>query len=78
MPNLAGLTAVTLLRRYELNATVTMPVILLVDERLHPSAALAFADKRPAGVVGSVFECSEQRFLVGLSSEALGHTLPVW
>lgn len=78
MPNLAGLTAVTLLRLNELHATVTMPVTLLVDERLHPSAGLTFADKRPAGVVGSVLGCSEQRFLVGLSSEALGHTLPVW
>ena len=59
-----GLTAVTLLRRNELDAAVAVPVVVPVDKRHHPSAGLAFAAKRPAGVIGSVLECSEQRFRV--------------
>jgi hypothetical protein len=59
-----GLAAMALVRRHELDAAVTVPVIAPVDERHHPSAGLAFAAKRPAGVVASVLECSEQRFRV--------------
>ena len=49
---------------HELDAAVAVPVVVPVDERDDPLTGLDLAAKRPAGVIGSVLECSEQRFLV--------------
>jgi hypothetical protein len=59
-----GSAAMALVRRHEFDAAVAVSVVVPVDKRHHPSAGLAFAAKRPAGVIGSVLECSEQRFRV--------------
>ena len=47
-----GLAAMALMGSHEFDAAVTVPVVVPVDGRHHPSAGLAFAAKRPAGVVG--------------------------
>ena len=64
--NLAGLTAVTLLRRDELDAAVAVLVVVPGDERGHPLTGLIFGGEGFAGVVRPVFHCPEQRFGVGV------------
>jgi len=46
--DLHGLSAVTLLRRHELDAAVAVPMVVPVDKRHHPLAGLVFAGKWPS------------------------------
>jgi hypothetical protein len=64
--NLAGLTAVTLLRRYELDAAVAVLVVVPVDERGNPLTGLLFGCKGLAGVIRPILHCPEQGFGVGV------------
>ena len=64
--DLDGLTAVTLLRRHELDAAVAVPMVVPVDKRRHPLAGLVLAGKWPSRVIRPVLRCAEQRFGVGV------------
>ncbi len=58
--DLHGLTAVALLGRDELDASVAVPVVVPVDERRHPQALLLSTGKGSSRVVRPVFRRSEQ------------------
>jgi hypothetical protein len=60
--DLLGLAAVALVGRHELDAAVTMPVVVPVDERGHPQAGFLNAGEWPTWVVRPVLRRSEQRF----------------
>ena len=49
--NFQGLTTVTLLWRHELDAAVTMPVVVPVDECGNPLTGMLFGCKGLAGVI---------------------------
>jgi hypothetical protein len=49
-----GGTAVTLVRRYELDAAVTVAVVVPVHKCRYPLACLRLAGERPAGVIRSI------------------------
>ncbi len=55
-----GGTAVTLVRRDELDAAVTVAVVVPVHKSRYPLACLRLAGKRPAGVIGPELDCAEQ------------------
>ena len=55
-----------LVGRDEFDAAVAVPVVVPVDKSRYPLARLRFAGKRPIGVVGPVFDRSEQGFRVGV------------
>ena len=52
--------------RHEFDAAVAVPVVVPIDKGRHPLACLAFAAKRPAGVVGPVLDRAEQGFREGI------------
>ena len=60
--DLNGVSAVTLLRRHELDAAVPVPMVVPVDERSDPFTGLLFGGKGLAGVIRPIFQCPEQRF----------------
>ena len=49
-----GGTAVTLVRRYKLDAAVTMAVVVPLHKSGYPLACLRLAGERPAGVIRSI------------------------
>jgi len=59
-----GSTAMTLMGRHEFDGAVTMSVVVPVHNGRHPLAGLLLAGKGPAGVVGPIFDRSEQGFRV--------------
>ncbi len=67
-----GLATVTMVRRYELEATVAVLMVIPPHKGRHPLAALLPCPEWPVGVVRSEFECSEQGFRIGLSLLTLG------
>ena len=58
--DLHSLTVVALLRRYELDAAVAVPVVVPVHKRGHPLAGLFHAGEWPPWVIGPVFCCAER------------------
>jgi hypothetical protein len=64
--DLDGLTAVTLLRRHELDAAVVVPMVVPIDKRRDPLAGLVLAGKWPSRVIRPVLRCAKQRFGVGV------------
>ena len=52
--DLHGLTAVTLLRRYELDTAVAVLVVVPVDKRRHPLTGLVFAGERLTRLIRSI------------------------
>jgi hypothetical protein len=60
--DLYGLTAVTLLRRHELDNAMAVPLVLPVHKRRHPESGIDLAGKWPDWVIRSVFDGSEQGF----------------
>ena len=56
--------AVTLVRRHELDAAVTVLMVVPIHERHHPLTGLCLAGKRPVWVVRTVFDRAEQGFRV--------------
>ena len=60
--DLYGLTALTLVRRHELDSAVAVPVVVAVHKRDHPLAGLVLAGKRTARVIRPVLCFSEQQF----------------
>ena len=71
--DLYGLTEVTLLGSYELDAAVAVPMVVPVDKRRHPLAGLVLAGERLTWVIRPVLRCAEQRFGVGV---VVGHPWP--
>jgi len=59
-----GRSAVSLNGCHELDAAVTVPVVVPVDEPGEPRTSLLFGCKRLAGVIRPIFDRPEQRFLV--------------
>ena len=59
-----GGTAMTLMGRHEFDGAVPVSVVVPVHKRRHPLTGLDLAGKGPAGVVGPVFDRSEQGFRV--------------
>jgi hypothetical protein len=59
-----ALAAMGLVGRHESDAAMPLFVILPVDKRHDPSAGLAFASKRPARVIASLLDGSQQGFRV--------------
>ncbi len=57
-----GLAAVALLGRHELDAAVTVLVVVPIHEQRHPLAGLAFAGEWPVLVVGPVLDRAEKGF----------------
>ena len=57
-----GSPAMTLMGRHEFDGAVAVPVVVPVHKGRHPIAGLVLAGKGPAGVVGPVFDRSEQGF----------------
>ena len=57
-------SALALVGRQEFDAAVAVLVVIPINERQHLLAGLVLAGKRPAGVVGPVFDRSEQGFRV--------------
>ena len=55
-----GGTAVTLVRRYKLDAPVTVAVVVPFHKSGYPLACLRLAGERPAGVIRSILGCAEQ------------------
>jgi len=55
-----GGTAVTLVRRDELDAAVTVAVVVPVHKSRYPIACLRLAGERPAGVIGPELDSAEQ------------------
>jgi hypothetical protein len=78
--DLHGLTAVTLLRRYELNAAVAVPMVVPIDERGAPLTGLLFGCKWLAGVIRPILPAPRDFVYTvlnrdseyGLSFETLG------
>ena len=65
-------SAVALMGRHEFDAALAVLVVVPINERHHPFAGLVLAGKGPAGVVGPVFDRSEQGFRVRVVIETLG------
>ena len=61
-----GGTAMALMGRDEFDGAVAVPVVVPIHKSRHPLAGLVFAGELPAGVVGTVFDRSEQGFRVGV------------
>ena len=61
-----GGTAVTLVRRYELDAAVTVAVVVPVHKSRYPLASLLLAGERSAGVIRSILGCAKQGFRIGI------------
>jgi len=59
-----GRSAVSLNGCHELDAAVTVPVVVPVGERGDPRTGLLFGCKRLAGVIRSIFDRPEQGFRV--------------
>ena len=55
-----GGTAVTLVRRDEFDAAVTVAVVVPVHKSRYPLACLRLAGEWPAGVIGPELDCAEQ------------------
>ena len=55
-----GGTAVTLVRRDEFDAAVTVAVVVPVHKSRYPLARLRLAGERPAWVIGPELDCAEQ------------------
>jgi len=66
VPDIVGLSAVTLLRRHKLDAAVAVPIVVPVDKRRHPLAGLVLVGKWPSRVIRPLLRCAEQRFGVGV------------
>lgn len=61
-----GVAAVALVRRHELDAAVTVLVVVPIHERHHPFTGLCLSGERPVWVVRLVFDRAEQGFRVGI------------
>ena len=55
-----GGIAVTLVRRYEFDAAMTVAVVVPVHKSRYPLACLRLAGERPARVIRSILGCTEQ------------------
>ena len=66
LANGLGGSTVALVGRDEFDAALTVPVVVPVDKGRYPLARLRFAGKWPIGVLGPVFDRSEQGFRVGV------------
>jgi hypothetical protein len=66
-------TAVSLDGCHELDAAVTVPMVVPVDERGDPLAGLLFGGKWLAGVIMPIFHRPEQGFRVGV---VVGYSWP--
>jgi hypothetical protein len=79
-----GSSAVKLIGRHELDATVAVPVVVPIHHKSHrPLAGLCLAGERPAWVVRPVLDRAEHRFRVGIviahpgPQERAQHTQPL-
>ena len=61
-----GGTAVALVRCDELDAAVTVAVVVPVHKSRYPLARLRLAGERPAWVIGPELDCAKQGFRVGI------------
>jgi len=61
-----GMAAMALLGRHELDAAVTVLVVIPIHERRHPLAGFRLAAKWPAWVAGPVLDRTKQGFRVGI------------
>jgi hypothetical protein len=66
------MAVMVLLGRHELDASVTLLVVVPSHERRHPLAGLVFAGERPVWVFGSVLDLTDQRSQVAIVVTHLG------
>ena len=61
----------TLMGRHEFDGAVPVSVVVPVHKQRHPLTGLVLAGKGPAGVVGPVFDRTDQGFRVSIIDENL-------
>ncbi len=66
LANGLGGSTVSLMGRHEFDAAVVVPVVVPIHKWCRPFAGLFLAGKGAAGVVGPVFDRTEQGFRVGV------------
>ena len=66
LANGLGGSTVALVGRHEFDRAVVVPVVLPIHKCARPFTGLALAGKGSAGVVGTVFDRTEQGFRVGV------------
>ena len=64
LANGLGGSTVALVGRHEFDAAVVVPVVVPIHKCTRPFAGLLFVGEWPAGVVGTVFDRTEQGFRV--------------
>ena len=61
-----GSFTAALVGHHKFDAAVVVTVVVPINEQHHPLARLLFASKGPVGVIGLVFDRTEQGFRVGV------------